>query len=149
MARERGGGEAKCPFCAIADGAADARVVWKTTATVAFLDHKPLLPGHCLLVPRAHCAVLTELPAGMRDALFANAQILVGAVERGMGADGHFLAINGRISQSVPHLHVHVVPRRKGDGLFSPKLVWKRRPYRDEAEADDVQRRIMAALAGG
>lgn len=146
MARRDGGKGVQCPFCAIAQGEGDARVVWRSDATVAFLDHRPLLPGHCLLIPKVHIGVLPDLPADARDALFADAQILVGAIERGMEADGHFLAINGKISQSVPHLHVHLVPRWKGDGLFSPKLVWKRRPYRSEAEADEVQRKIVAAL---
>jgi histidine triad (HIT) family protein len=137
---------AECPFCAIVAGAAPTRIVWRSAATVGFLDHRPLLPGHCLLVPRAHYAVLTDLPAESRDALFADAQVLIGAIERGLAADGHFLALNGRISQSVPHLHLHLVPRRKGDGLFSPKLVWRRRPYPSDAEADATRQRIVAAL---
>lgn len=149
MARDSGrAASPACPFCAVVAGAAAAHVVWRSDASVGFLDHRPLLPGHCLLVPRRHCAVLTELPAESRDALFADAQALVGAIERGLDADGHFLAINGRISQSVPHLHVHLVPRRQGDGLFSPKLVWRRRPYASDAEAEAIRRRIVAALPG-
>ncbi len=138
--------KAECRFCAIVAGTGPARIVWRSAATVGFLDHRPLLPGHCLLAPREHHAVLTEVPAEARDALFADAQVLIGAIECGLAADGHFLAINGRISQSVPHLHLHLVPRHKGDGLFSPKLVWRRRPYRSDAEADAIQQRIIAAL---
>ncbi len=114
---------------------------------MAFLDHRPLLHGHCLLVPRRHVETLAELPAELAGPLFANVQRLAGAVERGLDAAGAFVAINVKVSQSVPHLHVHVVPRWKGDGLFSHKLLWKRTPYAGDAEKREVQEKIRRALA--
>lgn len=114
---------------------------------MAFLDHRPLLPGHCLLVPRAHHQTLADLPAPLVEPLFTAAQRLTRAVEIGMKAEGSFVAINNRVSQSVPHLHVHIVPRRRKDGLFTTGFVWKRRPYPDDAAAMAVQRAIREAVA--
>src|SRR5687767_9613008 len=105
--------ERECVFCKIVAGSAEAYWVWEDRATVAFLDRRPVFPGHCLLVPRRHVATLAELPARLLAPLFASVTRLVGAVERGLGADGAFVAINHRVSQSVPHLHVHIVPRRR------------------------------------
>jgi len=136
-----------CAFCRIVRSEAPARVVAEDEATVAFLDHRPLLPGHCLLVPRAHHGTLAELPAERVAPLFAAARRLAAAVEAGMGADGSFVAINNRVSQSVPHLHVHVVPRWAKDGLFGRNFVWARRPYEDEAAADRAATAIRVALA--
>ncbi len=116
-------------------------------ATLAFLDHRPLFPGHCLLIPKAHHGTLPDLPAELVAPLFATAQRLARAVEAGLDADGSFVAINNRVSQSVPHLHVHVVPRRRKDGLFARNFVWVRRPYPDEAAMQEAQQAIRAALA--
>jgi histidine triad (HIT) family protein len=134
-----------CVFCSIVQGET-AATVYDDDLTLAFLDHRPLLPGHCLVVPKLHVPTLAELPEGLVAPLFGTVQLLTRAVEEAMAADGSFTAINIKISQSVPHLHVHVVPRWKGDGLFSPKLVWKRTPYESEAAKAAVQAKIRGAL---
>ena len=135
-----------CIFCDIVHGKAEAAVVFEDEVAMAFLDHRPLLPGHCLLVPKSHVETLPELPAEIVASLFQGAQTLCRAVERGLAAEGSFLAVNNKISQSVPHVHVHVVPRWKGDGLFSVKLIWKRSPYKDEASRRQVQEKIRLAI---
>lgn len=135
-----------CVFCAVVRGETEAWKVWEDELTLAFLDHRPLFHGHCLLVPRTHVETLPDLPEGLVAPLFGAARLLARAVEEGLGADGSFVAINNRISQSVPHLHIHVVPRRKGDGLFSQNLVWKRIPYRSEADRRAVQEKIREAV---
>jgi len=135
-----------CVFCAIAAGRIPARIVHADVELVAFLDTSPLLPGHILVLPRAHHETLDGLPPALIGPLFAAVQRLSVAVQAAMPADGSFVAVNTRVSQSVPHLHVHVVPRRAKDGLFSPKLVWHRRPYPSDAEADAVAERIRKAL---
>lgn len=133
-----------CPFCAIVAGDAEARVVSEGEHSLAFLDRRPLFPGHVLLVPRQHVGTLGELPAGLVAPLFTQAQRLSRAVEAAMEADGSLVAINNRVSQSVPHLHVHIVPRRKGDGLKG--FFWPRRGYRDAEHAARVQVAIREAL---
>ena len=135
-----------CVFCDIAKGTAGAAVVLEDEASIAFLDHRPLLPGHCLLIPRIHVETLLELPEDLLGPYFWNVQILSRAVERGLGAEGSFVAVNTKISQSVPHLHVHVVPRWKSDGLFSPKLVWKRSPYKDDESRRMVGEKVRQAV---
>jgi histidine triad (HIT) family protein len=136
----------ECIFCDIARGEAAAAVVFEDEVSIAFLDHRPLLPGHCLLVSKIHVETLSDLPGNLVGPLFQTAQLLCRAVERGMDAEGSFLAVNNKISQSVPHLHVHVVPRWKGDGLFSVKLIWKRSPYKDEAARRQAQEKIRRAV---
>ena len=111
---------------------------------MAFLDARPLFPGHVLLVPRAHFETLAEVPADLAARLFQNAQLLSQAVESAMHAEGSFVALNNKVSQSVPHLHIHIVPRRKKDGLKG--FFWPRNPYKSESEMDDVQRAIRAAV---
>lgn len=111
---------------------------------LAFLDRRPLFPGHVLLVPRQHVATLADLPAGRVGPFFSYAQRLAQAVERAMDAQGSFVAINNRVSQSVPHLHVHIVPRRTGDGLKG--FFWPRHGYRDDAHAEHVRNAIRKAL---
>ncbi len=135
-----------CIFCDIVRGEAAAAMVFEDGVSLAFLDHRPLLSGHCLLVPKAHFETLADLPGELVGPLFRNAQLLSRAVERGLGAEGSFLAVNNRISQSVPHLHIHVVPRWKGDGLFSVKLLWKRSPYKDEDARRSVQEKVRGAV---
>jgi histidine triad (HIT) family protein len=139
-------GSKACPFCDIARGAAAASLVLEDETAVAFLDHRPLLPGHCLLIPRLHVETLPDLPEDLLAPYFRSVQLLERAVERGLGAEGSFVAVNTKISQSVPHLHVHVVPRWKKDGLFSPKLVWKRMPYKDDASRRMVQEKLRQAV---
>lgn len=113
--------------------------------SLGFLDHRPVFPGHCLLIPKDHYETLTDLPGELTGPFFRNAQRLARAVEAAMEADGTFVAMNNRVSQSVPHLHVHVVPRRRKDGLKG--FFWPRHPYPTEADADAVQSAIREALA--
>jgi len=133
-----------CPFCAIVEGVESARVVFEDEISLAFLDARPLFPGHCLLIPRPHYETLADLPPDFIGPFFANAQLLTRAVESAMKSEGSFVAINNRVSQSVMHLHVHIVPRRKRDGLKG--FFWPRTPYKSESEMDDVQRAIRAAV---
>ena len=137
---------AGCVFCAIVAGSVPAYVVYDDAAVLAFLDHHPLLPGHVLVVPKIHYETLGELPEAEVGPYFLVIQRLAIAVEQGMHADGSFVAANIRISQSVPHLHMHVVPRRKGDGLFGKTFQWIRRPYPNEAAIAEVQRAIQSAV---
>ncbi|MDT0306588.1 HIT family protein [Streptomyces sp. DSM 44917] len=138
-----------CPFCAVADGSGPAVRVWEDGAAVAFLDTRPLFPGHVLLIPRRHAETLTDLAPEEVGPFFARVRRAAAAVERGTGAQGTFVAMNNRVSQSVPHLHVHVVPRRRKDGLRG--FFWPRRPYADAAEAEAVAERLRGAFqeAGG
>jgi histidine triad (HIT) family protein len=122
----------------------NAEIVWDDEACVGFLDHRPLFPGHVLLIPRGHYETLADLPADMVPPLFKGAQSLQRAIENGLHADGTFMAINNRVSQSVPHLHLHIVPRRKKDGLKG--FFWPRNPYRDDAQMKEVADAIRAAL---
>jgi histidine triad (HIT) family protein len=133
-----------CRFCAIAEGIEPAAVVLEDRVSVAFLDRRPLFPGHALLIPRLHVETLADLPPELVGPLFDNARLLSAAVEAGLGADGSLVAINNRVSQSVPHLHVHIVPRRRKDGLRG--FFWPRRTYKDEAEMLAVRDAIRAAL---
>jgi len=133
-----------CLFCRIVAGRVPAHVVLDEPGTLAFLDHRPLFPGHCLLVPRPHHETLADLPADLVPDVFDAVRRLSRAVEEALGADGSFVALNNRVSQSVPHLHVHVVPRRRKDGLRG--FFWPRQRYADDDEATDVARRVRAAL---
>jgi histidine triad (HIT) family protein len=132
-------------FCAIIAGEAPAQVVLDDGRCLAFLDTRPLFPGHTLLVPRAHHETLVDLPPELVEPLFANARRLASAVEEGLGAVGSFVAINNRVSQSVPHLHVHVVPRTPKDGLRG--FFWPRTRYDDDDHAAGVAARLREALA--
>lgn len=134
-----------CVFCDVASGAIDTHVVFSDEVSLAFLDHRPLFPGHSLLIPRAHHETLGDLPADLVGPLFATAQILSVAIPKAMDAVGSFVAINNKISQSVPHFHVHVVPRRPKDGLRG--FFWPRTKYKGgEQEMAEVAARIRAAL---
>ena len=133
-----------CRFCQIVSGEVPGLIVLSDSTSVAFLDSRPLFPGHCLLVPREHCETLADLPPELVAPLFRNAQLLSKAVEEAVGADGSFVAINNRVSQSVPHLHVHVVPRRRKDGLKG--FFWPRNPYVDDESALKVRDSIRTAL---
>ena len=136
-----------CLFCRIASRAISSAVVFEDSISLAFLDHRPLFPGHTLLVPKNHYETLADLPAELIAPIFKNVQRLASAVERAMQAEGSFVAINNRVSQSVPHLHVHIVPRRKKDGLRG--FFWPRQKYKDDAEMTQVQAAIQAALTAG
>jgi histidine triad (HIT) family protein len=133
-------------FCDIVAGRTPAYVVYDDPTTLGFLDHRPLMPGHVLVVPKTHYEFFEDLPAPEVGPLFTAVQRVARAVERGLKADGCFVAINIRISQSVPHLHVHVVPRRKGDGLFGKNFMWVRRPYPSEALIRETQQAVRSAL---
>jgi histidine triad (HIT) family protein len=135
---------ADCVFCAIAAGQTAAAKVLDEREICAFLDQRPLFAGHVLVIPRGHVETLHELPLDAVAPLFLAVQRVAGAVERAMAAEGSFVAVNNRVSQSVPHLHVHVVPRRKGDGLRG--FFWPRTKYAADDERDQVARRIVAAL---
>ena len=136
-----------CVFCQIVAGQAPAHVVLDDELTLAFLDVRPVFKGHTLLVPKAHIETLADVPPRLMAPLFTNAQQLAVAMETGLGAAGSFVGINNRVSQSVPHLHVHVVPRNRKDGLRG--FFWPRQKYADEAEMADYAARIRAALAAG
>jgi histidine triad (HIT) family protein len=133
-----------CLFCRIVSGEVPASMVYEDEKTLAFLDHRPIFPGHTLLVPREHFETLGDLPPALIEPLFSSAQMLARAVESGLEAQGTFVAMNNRVSQSVPHLHVHIVPRKKKDGLKG--FFWPRTKYKDDEEIKDVQRKIAVAL---
>jgi len=133
-----------CTFCEIVARRTRAEVVFEDATSVAFLDHRPLFHGHVLLAPREHCETLVDLPDATLPRFFTNARLLAAAVQGGTGAEGTFVAMNNRVSQSVPHLHVHIVPRTRGDGLRG--FFWPRRPYRDDAHRQQVGTQIRRAL---
>jgi histidine triad (HIT) family protein len=133
-----------CVFCEIAAGRAAAHVVLDEPERLAILDTRPVFPGHVLLLPRRHVDTLADLAAEDVGPFFQTGQRIARAVERGMGADGTFVAINNKVSQSVPHLHLHVVPRRFKDGLRG--FFWPRTPYAGNTEAEAVAQAIRAAL---
>ena len=134
-----------CLFCGIVNDEVNATVVFQDDISLAFLDHRPLFPGHCLLVPRDHFETLSDLPTELVGPFFGNVQLLTRAVELALEAEGSFVALNNRVSQSVPHLHVHIVPRRKKDGLKG--FFWPRNKYGSESEMTEVQKSIQLAIA--
>ncbi len=133
----------QCVFCRIMSGQAEAAVVLDDGPFVAFLDHSPLFLGHTLLAPRQHYDTMLDLPAGLAGELFINAQRVARAVEQALGADGTMIVVNNRVSQSVPHVHVHIIPRRRGDGLKG--FFWPRQRYAD-GEMERVRDAIRAAI---
>ena len=134
-----------CIFCAIAGREIDAAIVYEDDDHLAFLDHRPLFPGHVLVTPRLHFETLVDLDADRVGPLFRVVQRVTRAVEEAMDADGVFNAINNKVSQSVPHLHVHAIPRRKKDGLKG--FFWPRVPYKDDVHLKSVAAAIAAKLA--
>jgi histidine triad (HIT) family protein len=138
---------AACVFCSIVAGETPAFVVLDDAIAMGFLDTRPLFPGHVLLIPRDHHETITDLPTEQIGPLFERVQRMAAAVQSAMGAAGTFVALNNTVSQSVPHLHVHVVPRTKGDGLKG--FFWPRTKYRDDDHATEVAAAIRAALASG
>jgi histidine triad (HIT) family protein len=133
-----------CAFCKIVR-VDDGFRVFEDEHTIAFLDHRPLFPGHCLLIPKAHFETINDLPDSLISPLSLNARMLCAAVERAMRAEGTFIAANNRVSQSVPHFHVHVVPRIKGDGLKG--FFWPRRKYKSPEEVASVLSALHLAIA--
>jgi histidine triad (HIT) family protein len=134
-----------CLFCRIVGGDVPAHVVADEPGYVAFLDHRPLFPGHTLVVPRPHVATLLDLPGADVGPYFAAVQRLTAAVTEGMDAVGTFVAMNNVVSQSVPHLHVHVVPRRPKDGLRG--FFWPRTKYASDDDARAAAEAVRGALA--
>jgi histidine triad (HIT) family protein len=134
-----------CRFCQIIAGDEAAHLVFEDERTIAFLDNRPLFPGHSLLVPRDHHETLGDLPDELVGPLFANARLLSVAVPKAMRKPGSFVALNNVVSQSVPHLHVHVVPRKPKDGLRG--FFWPRTKYDSEAEMRKVAGRVRNAVA--
>jgi len=133
-----------CLFCRIVSGEIPAVIVYEDKDTVAFLDHRPLFPGHLLLVPREHFETLSDLPATQVGPFFKDAQMLSRAVESAMEAEGSFVAMNNRVSQSVPHLHVHIVPRRRKDGLKG--FFWPRTKYKNDEELEIIREKISSKI---
>ena len=133
-----------CAFCKMVR-ADDGFRVFEDEQTIAFLDHRPLFAGHSLLIPKSHLETINDLPDSLLAQLFANVRLLSAAVECGMRAEGTFIAANNRVSQSVPHFHVHIVPRTKGDGLKG--FFWPRRKYKSAEEVASVLNALRAAIA--
>ncbi|HMF78306.1 MAG TPA: HIT family protein [Bryobacteraceae bacterium] len=129
-----------CLFCKIIAGKERGLSVYQSHDVSAFLDIHPLFPGHVLLCPRQHYETLLDLPASLSGPLMAATQLLAKAVETAVDADGTFIAMNNRVSQTVPHLHVHIVPRRRRDGLKG--FFWPRHPYRDDFAREAVRAAI-------
>jgi histidine triad (HIT) family protein len=136
-----------CAFCSIVAGDTPAHTVLDDDDVVAFLDVRPLFPGHVLVVPREHHVTLPDLPTELVGPFFERVQRVARAVPVALEATGSFVAMNNIVSQSVLHLHVHVVPRTKGDGLKG--FFWPRTKYRDEGHAADVAARIREVLGSG
>jgi histidine triad (HIT) family protein len=135
---------ATCVFCKIIRNETKATVINETDDLISFLDHRPLFHGHTLLVPKIHVQLMSDLPAERVQDFFTEAQRLERAVETGLEADGSMILINNVVSQSVPHLHLHVIPRRKKDGL----RVWlgPRHPYAANSPAEEFAEKIREAL---
>ncbi len=134
-----------CAFCAIVRGDLDAHLVFEDEDSLAFLDNRPLFAGHSLLVPRSHHEAIWDLPGALVATLFVNASLLAVAVREAMGAQGAFVAANNVVSQSVPHFHVHVVPRNRKDGLRG--FFWPRAKYESERQAADAAEAVREAVA--
>ena len=135
---------ADCIFCKIIEGRLAADRIYEDEKVYAFLDIHPLFPGHILLCPRQHYDTLMDVPPGVLGPLFERSQVMAKAVESALGAEGSFVAINNRISQTVPHLHVHIIPRRKGDGLKG--FFWPRHDYKDDADRESVRAALEAEI---
>lgn len=134
-----------CQFCAIARGEKPAEIVLETPDVLAFLDRRPVFKGHVLVCPREHIVTLTDLPDDLLSPLLAAARLMASAVREGLGSQGSFVAMNNTVSQSVPHLHVHVVPRTKGDGLRG--FFWPRTTYED-GQMSEYAERLRAVING-
>ena len=135
-----------CLFCSIAAGETEAEIVFEDEISTGFLDHRPVFKGHTLLVPKRHFETLGDLPEDLVAPLFSNVRVLSRVVPAALGGDGSFVAINNVVSQSVPHLHVHVVPRKKKDGLRG--FFWPRQKYADAAEQKRYADAIRNELQG-
>jgi histidine triad (HIT) family protein len=133
-----------CLFCRIVSGKTEAVVVYQDEDSLAFLDHRPLFLGHTLLIPKKHIETLSDLPEIAVGPFFVSVQRISRAVQAAMGAEGTFVAMNNRVSQSVPHLHVHIVPRKKGDGLKG--FFWPRTKYKTNDEMLEIGKVIAKEI---
>ena len=133
-----------CIFCRIVRGEVKAYQVYENDVMIVFLDTGPIFEGHCLICPKEHVDNIQDLPARLMQPLLETAQVIGAAVEKGLGAEGSFMALNNNVSQSVPHFHLHVIPRRRGDGMKG--FFWPRRPYRDEAHIIATQEALRKAI---
>ena len=134
-----------CIFCKILRHPTEDDIVYENESALAFLDHRPLFPGHCLVIPKSHLETIHDLPDSLLGPFFSTVKMLAAAIEQAMQAQGTFIAANNRISQSVPHFHVHVVPRKKGDGLKG--FFWPRGKYKSAEEMTAVRNALRAAIA--
>ena len=139
------GSQTSCRFCAIVAGDEPGHVVFEDDVSLAFLDHRPLFPGHSLLVPRQHIETIWDLPDDLIGPFFANARLLSAGIRKAMGSQGAFVAVNNIVSQSVPHFHVHAVPRNRKDGLRG--FFWPRTKYDSEEHMRDTARAVRAAVS--
>ena len=137
--------DSTCPFCKILRDPAENHIVYEDGFSLAFLDHRPLFPGHCLVIPKSHLETIHDLPNSLLAPFFATVKMLAAAIERAMQAQGTLVAANNRVSQSVPHFHVHVVPRKKGDGLKA--FFWPRGKYKSPEEIGNVLSALREAIA--
>ncbi len=137
--------QSSCIFCDIISGKSQTEIVYRDENTLAFLDHRPLFPGHCLLIPTRHYETLLDLPDESVGPFFMTVKFLAGVILKACHANGTFVAINNTISQSVPHLHVHIVPRRKGDGLKG--FFWPRHKYKSVEEMQAMAQAIRQEIA--
>lgn len=136
--------DASCAFCKIVREPGGNPVVYEDESSLAFLDHRPLFPGHTLLIPKKHFETIGDLPEVFLGPFFSTAKMLAAAIQEGMGAEGTFLGANNRVSQSVPHFHVHIVPRRKGDGLKG--FFWPRQKYKSAEEVEEALKAIRSSI---
>jgi len=134
----------RCVFCEMIEGKVEVLSVFEDDVAFVFLDHRPLFPGHCLLVPKRHVKTVWELPDELLGPLFRDVQLVARGVKSAMKSQGIFVGINNIVSQSVPHLHIHIVPRNRGDGLKG--FFWPRHPYGSEEEMKEVQMAISQAI---
>ena len=132
-----------CAFCQVLAHGPDAHIIFEDAISLAFLDHRPLFPGHCLLIPKQHYETLIDLPEKLIGPLFTNAQFLSKNIQETMKAEGSFVAMNNVVSQSVPHFHIHIVPRSRGDGLRG--FFWPRQKMSEE-ELRSVQKALVDAI---
>ncbi len=136
-----------CVFCQIVKDHDRALVVYEDEVSLGFLDIRPLFPGHVLLIPKAHHATFIDLPADLLTPLFSAGQKIAQALEKVLAAEGSFVAMNNKVSQSVPHSHIHIVPRRRKDGLKG--FFWPRNPYQSEEAMREVQKLLVGELGLG
>jgi histidine triad (HIT) family protein len=137
--------DANCAFCKILRDPTENHIVYEDGFSLAFLDHRPLFPGHCLVIPKTHLETIHDLPDSLLAPFFSTVKMLAAAIERAMQAQGTLVAANNRVSQSVPHFHVHVVPRKKGDGLKG--FFWPRGKYKTPEEISSVLSALRSAIA--